>query len=552
MKNNFLGRFTIGKALLTFLLLGIIIPVILFSLFFTVNLNNYLYEIERQFAQLTVQNNALQLETIIESISYTAASVISDEENVELIRNVADPDDAAQAYMAKDRLLKSLRNVSNTRLYAFNPEFTLILNSGQIINYSENLQVQYNAEMFQSEYWNDKHSEWSEASSDNNSSNIDSIWVVRDGDDILALLCIRISEDELWENLTNHPILQYNQEILYKDDVISSNLTLVDADHTLSVLEEELTSWDIKLRVSIPTSILTEQVEEQQQLFIVYFWLLIVFLIIIIQVITKIITVPVNTIIAQMKRLRQGDFSTMPPTNSFKEINMLNDVFNEVAMCISGLMKTAAEQAMLKEKLRYEALISQINPHFLYNTLNSIRWMATINGNNSVAEALSKLGGVLHYSFNNTKDITIENEIKFLAGYVELMQMRYGNPITFENDVPQDLMQMQIPRFCIQPIIENSIIHGIFNQPDGKIMLAVSVNDKGDIIIELTDNGVGMEKSRAKEIFKPEFISQNGNGVGLANVRKRLNLLYGSRYGLSVDSLPDGGCTITINLPNLK
>lgn len=551
MLKHILSRLTIKKALLIFLFLGVISPIVIFSFFFTENLNNHLLTIEKESAQLTIRNNAQQLESAVESISYTAAYISTNSDIIDYVVTMTRDPHSAEAAFSREYLLKIIRSISNATLYSLNPDISVILPNGSVIGLEYNYQLDDTSAIFDESFWQDLHCVWYNVLDSEISGDLESTWAIGSHNKIVALLKIRIPSNDLWDRLSSHPMLQYRQDIINRDTIICTKNyadSLVGTD--LSVLEAPIKNWGMTLRVTVPTAVLTERLNNQKTLFAICFAVLIIFLLIVVNIITRFITVPIQKVVDQMNRLQLGDFSVCKPTNSYEDINLLSDTLNEVSMCINGLMKTASEQATLKESMHYEALMAQINPHFLYNTLNSIRWLATINGSTSVADMLTKLGGTLHYSFGTKiKDISLKDEIAFLNDYIFLMQMRYGNAIIFHADINDPLLSAKIPRFCIQPLIENSITHGIFNTAAGKIELnAVTVNDK-ILVITLSDNGVGMTQEKADSLLISDKNIQNTNGIGVCNVHKRLKLLFGNAYGLSIVSQPDSGCSIKITLP---
>ncbi len=200
-----------------------------------------------------------------------------------------------------------------------------------------------------------------------------------------------------------------------------------------------------------------------------------------------------------------------------------------MAVHIDELIKDVREESRLREKLYYESLMAQINPHFLYNSLNSIKWISTLNGNTLAADMLGKLGNILHYSFDsNQYSISVGKEIAFLNDYVAMLQLRYGNSIDFSVDIDPSLCSATIPRFCLQPLIENAFMHGLFSRPDGRITLCAAV-EGNQLTLTVADDGVGMDEQTAALALSGDHGRKiSGTGIGLPNVHNRIQLLYGA------------------------
>lgn len=550
MRRYLLSRLSIRWALVFFLTLGIIVPVTVFSMLFTRNLNNYLRKIESESVQLTLKNNAQQLESAVESISYTAAYISNSSDVLEYLYAMQISPGSADATFAREYLIKYIRNLANATLYSLNPDISVITPTGEIIGLEYIKHIDNAEEVFAQAALLDSHSIWYNILSPKVSKDLECTWFIRDKNEVVALLSIRIPQKELWNRYSNHPILQYRQEIYYQDRLICYNDDTGGMKESEStVLETPIKIWGMKLVVQVPTNILVEGVSQQNRLFFWYFIVLVVFLMIVINIISDYMCSPIKYVVAQMQRLQLGNFTATPTPNSFQEINLLSENLNEVSDCIQGLMTTAAEQASLKESMHYEALMAQINPHFLYNTLNSIKWLSIINGNTVVAEMLSKLGNILHYSFGKKeKTILLKHELEFISDYVVLLKMRYGNAIEFFADIPTNLLELYVPRFCIQPIIENSITHGVFSSVAGQISLtAQEINDQ--LVLTIRDNGVGMEQEKADMLLKGQAATKQSSGIGLYNVQQRIMLLYGHLYGIDITTSPGNGCVIRVRLP---
>ena len=235
--------------------------------------------------------------------------------------------------------------------------------------------------------------------------------------------------------------------------------------------------------------------------------------------------------------------------NRFKETKELEDGMLRAQERIQRLLEEVREEAKMKEKARFDSLKAQIKPHFLFNTLNAIRWKASINGDEEVADILSNLGVLLSETYKNDDEMeTIGNAIYTLEAYVKIMEIRFGNKVEFFCVIPEELKNCQIPRFCLQPLVENSFIHGMSNAEEGIIALRGEKSGQ-DIELTLIDNGEGLRGKKIDLSVESEANKRGITGIGLSNIHRRIQMLYGPAYGLKVDTDVEMGFRISLRIP---
>ena len=270
------------------------------------------------------------------------------------------------------------------------------------------------------------------------------------------------------------------------------------------------------------------------------------------------IAAPVAALQAQLQRIGEGDFTPNPDIEWVNEMGDIGRGINGLSRSVCTLMEKRLEDERQKKDLEYRMLQNQINPHFLYNTLNSIKWMATIQHATGIAEMTISLSRLLKsVSKGNERLVPLQEEFALLNDYFTIQQYRYGGTITLDviwiedERLCQDCM---IPRFTLQPLVENAIFHGI--EPKGfagGIELTIKTDkETGDVLILLTDDGVGMSDEQAKQILTEPSAEQAGakfRHVGVWNVHRRLQYSFGEDYGLSLDAQLGQGTTVTIRLP---
>lgn len=265
------------------------------------------------------------------------------------------------------------------------------------------------------------------------------------------------------------------------------------------------------------------------------------------------LTNPLKKLKRHMKNISNGNFTRDVSIEGPDEIGEVGKGINEMTLNIKALLDFKLMEEENKRKLELKLLQSQVNPHFLYNTLNSIKWMASVQKADGISNAVSALGRLLKNLAKGTSDkITLREETSLIEDYVLIQNIRYGGRIKFEKLVDrEELMNFRIVKFTLQPIIENAVFHGIEPKKDaGRIMLSLSEAD-GDILISIEDDGVGMTWDKIGKLFFDPNIEKNIgiSSMGIKNVDDRLKLTYGSSYGL--DIISEEGCftKVVIKIP---
>lgn len=229
----------------------------------------------------------------------------------------------------------------------------------------------------------------------------------------------------------------------------------------------------------------------------------------------------------------------------FPEINILNYRFMEMFGVIERLIQQIRIKEKQKRKKEFEVLQAQINPHFLYNTLESINWMAIENNQQKISKMSILLGSFLRLSLSEGKVvISVRDELQQLTSYMEIQRIRYSEKINFTIDAPYVVMEILMLKLLLQPLVENSILHGFdFRKGQGNIF--VKVRKSGNkLVISIQDDGCGMPKETLALISSPQYVSCHG----LGNVKKRIELYYGDRYGIQIDSTNGKGTLIVLTL----
>ena len=262
------------------------------------------------------------------------------------------------------------------------------------------------------------------------------------------------------------------------------------------------------------------------------------------------ITGRISQLIRKMRRVQEGDLNVSLHSSSSDEIGELIDNFNYMVSRMSILIEEQYKTGLEVKNAELKALQAQINPHFLYNTLDAINWMAIKNNVPEICSMVQSLARFYKLSLNKGSDIvTLADEITHVRIYVQIQNKRFDNRITLTVNVPEELMQYSIPKITLQPIVENSILHGILQKPglEGTIDIAGSLAEN-ILHLEIRDNGAGMSEDKLSRILSNEK-SDNSHGYGVKNIHNRLRLYYGNSFGLTYDSIPGKGTRASIRIP---
>lgn len=253
-----------------------------------------------------------------------------------------------------------------------------------------------------------------------------------------------------------------------------------------------------------------------------------------------------------INKVEQGDLTVRTEVHSNDEIGQLGDSLNNMISEMEVLIDKLVKEEQAKKEVELEALHAQINPHFLYNTLNTIKWMAKIQGNKSVSRAITALIKLLRISTNLGRDmITLEEEIDYVKNYIVIQKLRFNEAINLNYNIDSDCLGLTVPKLFLQPIVENSIIYGIGDE-NNELNIEIKAFTRGeDLIIEITDDGPGIEDEILEKIFKSQTDRNKFSKVGLNNVNQRIKLYCGSDYGLQIETKVGAGTLVRVRL-NVK
>lgn len=267
------------------------------------------------------------------------------------------------------------------------------------------------------------------------------------------------------------------------------------------------------------------------------------------------ITGRISSVIGQMRKVRQGPPVAMDSPVYHDEVGDLIDTYNYMTRKMNQLMDNQAKAAEDLRIAEFNSLQAQINPHFLYNTMDMINWMAQQGRTEEVTNAVQNLSRFYKLTLSQKKSIsTIAKEEEHVSIYIHLQNMRYHDSIQFISDIPDELMNDQIPKLTLQPVVENAILHGILEttSKSGTIVLTGWQEDQ-DLVLLISDDGVGMSNEKLDTILTGTGSSSGkGTNIAIYNTHRRLQILYGPDYGLFYSSEPGKGTEVQIRIPARK
>ena len=262
---------------------------------------------------------------------------------------------------------------------------------------------------------------------------------------------------------------------------------------------------------------------------------------------------PLRATTEALRRMEGGELEIAPLEGgeSRDEIGLLVRQFNRMTGRIEGLVEENAAMEKKKREMEIQALKSQLNPHFLYNTLNTVKWMAVMKGEKDIVDCLDALGDILRPMYQGSSPFwSLAEEIDYIEDYGRVMRHRYGGQARLILEPEEDTLEASVPKFVLQPLVENAFLYG--RREEGAALVEIRVDSKkeGDILlVVVADNGNGIGTEALEALRGNIRMGKKTAHIGLSNVNDRIRLLCGERYGLEIDSAPDRGFAVMVHLP---
>ncbi|AIQ36044.1 histidine kinase [Paenibacillus sp. FSL R5-0345] len=351
------------------------------------------------------------------------------------------------------------------------------------------------------------------------------------------------SAEDQEPDLTQLPSLQNSQNVVVEQ---TANRLLVASKLSFS-------GWWV-LSITPNRDLNVELVEMKRYLFIV-FSILILVSTLIASIVSRTISLPLKKVIREMKQVEIGNFRGMVNVSSYQEINILVASFNRMVRRIEELIERVKLSSVSEKNAELHALQSQVNPHFLYNTLDMIYWMLDEEGNEQLGELVLSLSSMFRYSSHWEVDVevTLREELEQIGHYLNIISIRLEGRLRIEINIDERWLEVRLPKMTVQPVIENAVKHGLESLDRQGILKVSILEETGVLNIVVQDNGKGMDAEKlnalVESLDRPSTKENGKMGIGLQNLHQRLQHMFGESYGLVIRSLPGEGTEVAIVLP---
>ena len=262
----------------------------------------------------------------------------------------------------------------------------------------------------------------------------------------------------------------------------------------------------------------------------------------------KYVVEPIGGLIQEIEKMKDGNFDLILPYESRDEIGQLSQDFIDMSERLKHLINEVYLGKIKQQEAEMAALVMQINPHFLYNTLDSIHWLAITEGAYDTSEQIEALSAIFRHVLSKGSDlVTIQSEVDFLQNYMFIMEKRYDSRVRLTVAIPEPLREYRILKLLIQPLVENSLLHGLEPKKEGGSIRITAYTDDCRLYIEVKDNGAGTDEHEIQKRLRSE--AEDSSVFALRNIDDRIKLHYGEEFGLSFSSKKEVGTCVTLALP---
>jgi len=388
------------------------------------------------------------------------------------------------------------------------------------------------------------------------------VFALRNGDNDFDLTSYTNLIDSLLETANRSMMFQAQMDTEDSNQAFNeaTRISRSISDMTLTLLDTELKTYDRFYRGII------ERSTELNKLGI---WLLltITFLLLIFAYWFALsITRPVQKLTQAAKELSRGRFDQEIEVSSNDEIAFLAKMFERMRVNINNLITEIQQKAQLEHELqqnkllllqesRYRSLQSQIHPHFLFNTLDTLSKKAYLEGAEETSDLLASVAGLLRYNLRRLdRSVTLYEEVRVLRQYMDIQSARFADRLRFVEDIDESCLYVQIPGLTLQPIVENAVIHAVEPMEDGGTIVFRIAEDGDRIRVEIADDGPGMPEDKIERVLKGSVQETEGHttGIGIGNVVQRLRLFYGQDDIIDIESKPRSGTKVVLRLPKVR
>lgn len=355
-------------------------------------------------------------------------------------------------------------------------------------------------------------------------------------------------------NIIYHPQQQLiyfglkNEQTEMLHNLTDGSYTRSNVIYTLNTLDNS--DWRI-IGVSYVDEMITSKVESIVKILVILMAIVVVTAVISSIVLSRYFAKPANRLAVAMEDFeKNAENFHYEEVRGSSEIDSLSDSFGHMVLQVQGLMEKVRQEEISLRKTELNALQAQINPHFLYNTLDSIAWMCEEERSAEAVEMVNALARLFRISISRGHElITLEKELQHAESYLKIQKYRYKNQFTYTFKVEPECLHYLCNKITLQPIIENAIVHGLDMSDEGEIHITIKSQGE-DILMTVEDNGIGMPPEQCKEILHRE--AGDRTGIGIKNVNDRIQIYFGEKYGLQISSEQDVGTRVVIRMPKIE
>ena len=572
------------KLLITYLTV-VVLTVLIVGIYLTNRMTEIVIDKAINEAKLNANKIQYRTDEILKIAINTSNMIYQDSELHSLvIKKYDNYGEIVEAYLDYSTIrnyLKYYKEIDNIRLYVENDS---LLSNSEIIKANNNIKAnewyikaKNNTGVI---FWNYKYDDLGRE------YNLALIRGIRNSaGEFIGILVINMNNNELKASIKDEPygssilldgkVVASNDEEFKVDTVITDKLN-INLDNINVDKEKEFddglnhfifNSFDadrsinnkFQVMINIPIDSITNQTDIVIRKSIVTIGISIIISLIVILYFSKNFSDRINLLSKEMHRVVEGDFNIKKSIKGNDEIAKLYDDLYTMMESIKKLInevyieKIQKEKLMIKQKeAEFKMLASQINPHFLYNTLETIRMRAFCNGDRELADIVKKLGKIMRRNLEVcNEDVSLESELELIKNYLEIQGLRFKGKVEYEFNVDVDTKSYKVLPLLLQPFVENAFVHGLEASKDkGKITINI-FEDTKCLVVEVMDNGIGISKEKLEFINK-KLGQTSGNGkksIGMTNVDERIKIFYGNDYGINILSELGVGTKVTILLP---
>jgi len=338
------------------------------------------------------------------------------------------------------------------------------------------------------------------------------------------------------------------------EDVTVKNYTSIPINEKDYMMVYNESSYSgVKTIMLTPRSVVFSEVNQLRKVMMVVVIIGIVISLLLGFILSKPLVQSIHKLQKAMDKVQKGNFSQRVEIASNDEIGQLGNGFNHMISEIDRLVSEVYKTGLREKEAEIRALQSQMNPHFLYNTLESINMLAITKGNLDVSDMVSSLGRLLRYTIDHSsKVVSLKEELQFIQSYISIQKVRMGEKLQYIEEIDPSLYDALLPKLLLQPLVENAIVHGLSSN-GGSILIKVS-REGNRVKIKVEDNGQGITKKRLAELKRliekqKHTSSDKHSGIALSNVHERIQLLYGKHYGIQIEAGEQQGFSVILTFP---